>query len=120
MLFFKHFKRISSLDDEDEEEEMFSSSTTDRLVKSAFARRGIEEFLNVCLLQKAFMKTFESIPDDDDDDDEISSTLNKILDRICQNEDEDEDELDLAARIAKRRLISNDSRQIKRFRSLDM
>ena len=104
------------LDDNDEEEEMFSSSSTDRLIKTAFARREIEQFLNVCLLQKRYMKTLETSTDDEN---EVSSTVNQILDRVC-GDDEDEDDLNLATRIAKRASINDESRQIKRFRSMDM
>lgn len=97
---------------------MFSSSTTDRLVKLAFGRRGVEQFLNVCLLQKPYMKTLESSTDEDED--VSSAVVNQILDRVCAGEEEDEDDLDLAARIAKRALVTDETRQIKRFRSLDV
>ena len=115
--------------DEDEDGEILSSSTTSRLWKTAFARRNGQQFLDICLLKKAYMKALEDMTEGDDDSDKetVSTVLNTIVDQAVENDDDDDDEqnndnLGLAARIAKRSLtsttnIENDQQQMKRLRS---
>ncbi|CAF4291860.1 unnamed protein product, partial [Rotaria sordida] len=60
-----------------------SSSTTDRLWKTAFDRRGGTQFLNVCLLKKTDMKTLEDVNDDEQDLDTVSSIVNTLINKNC-------------------------------------
>lgn len=116
--------RLSSLflDDEDDEE-LISSSSTARLWKSAFGRRDGEQFLDVCLLKRAYIKAMEEMSDEEDDDETVSSVLDTLIERVNEKIAEDElDELGLAQRLRKRAAASaakssNGHQQIKRLRA---
>lgn len=111
--------------DEDEIDEEISSSTSGSLWKSVFSRHGGRQFLDICLLKKAYMKTLEEISDDDDEQDEeetekvVSSVVNNLLNQI---DEDDDDEIGLAQRISKRSLtasiigLENETHPLKRLR----
>ncbi|CAF4487013.1 unnamed protein product, partial [Rotaria sp. Silwood2] len=113
----------------DENDEILSSSTTGHLWKTAFGRRGAAQFLDVCLLKKAYMKALEDMSDDEQDLDAVSSIVNTLVDKIVvqinqqNDDDDDDDEVDLAERIGKRSLtrstmnLGGDAQPIKRLRS---
>ncbi len=110
--------------EEDEDDEILSSSTTGRLWKTSFGRRGGQNFLDICLLKKAYMKALDGMGEEEQDIETVSSILNTIVDQAVANDDEEEnnDEIGLAARIAKRSITStmnveNDAHQMKRLRS---
>jgi hypothetical protein len=113
-LFFK-----SSLD-EDDDDEILSSSTTGHLWKSAFGPRGGAQFLDICLLKKAYMKTLEEMSDEEQDTETVSSIVNTIVDKI---DEQDNDEIGLAERIGKRSLttstvnLESNTQRMKRLRS---
>ena len=120
---------IFCLDDEEENEETSSSSGSGSLWKSVFSRRGGTQFLDICLLKKAYMKTLEEMSDDeeqeeeeeDDDEEAISSVVNTLLNLVDDQQDDD-DEVGLAQRIKKRSLttsimnLENETHPIKRLR----
>ncbi|CAF0743812.1 unnamed protein product [Adineta ricciae] len=116
---------VDDQEEDDEEEEILSSSTTGRLWKSAFGFRGDAQFLDVCLLKKAYMKALEEMSDEEDENETVSSVLDTIVNRIEEqtNEDEDEDDLGLAQRLGKRALttsimsLQSDCPKTKRLRS---
>ncbi|CAF0875450.1 unnamed protein product [Adineta steineri] len=111
---------VDDQEDEDDDDEILSSSTTGRLWKSAFGCRGGAQFLDVCLLKKAYMKTLEEMSDDEQDDETVSTVVNTLVDQI---DEQDNDEIDLAQRISKRSLTTstvnseNNKQQTKRLRS---
>jgi hypothetical protein len=112
---------IENDESEDDDDDTLSSSTTGSLWKAAFSRRGGTQFLDICLLQKSYMKALEDMSDDEQETETetISSILNDLIDRI----DDDDDDLGLAKRIGKRSLtastvsLENESQQLKRLRS---
>ncbi|CAF2978222.1 unnamed protein product [Rotaria sp. Silwood2] len=120
---------IDDEEDSDENDEILSSSTTGHLWKTAFGRRGAAQFLDVCLLKKAYMKALEDMSDDEQDLDAVSSIVNTLVDKIVvqinqqNDDDDDDDEVDLAERIGKRSLtrstmnLGGDAQPIKRLRS---
>jgi hypothetical protein len=126
-IFFKSIKYFYfTFLDEEEDGEILSSSTTGRLWKTSFARRGIQNFLDICLLKKSYMKALEDMDGEDEQDTEIvSSVLNTIVDQTAANDDEHDeqnDDVGLAVRITKRSITSstnvgNDVHQMKRLRS---
>ena len=112
--------------EETEDDEILSSSTTSRLWKASFGRRGGQHFLDICLLKKAYMKALDDLGDEEQDIETVSSILNTIVDQAVTNDDDDDDqnhdEVGLAARIAKRSITAttnteNDDHQMKRLRS---
>ncbi len=103
--------------DEDEDEEILSSSTTGSLWKSAFARRGGAQFLDVCLLKKSYLKAVEEMSDEEQEQETetISSVVNTIVEKV-----DDDDDIGLAERIGKRSLtinLENETQRMKRLRS---
>jgi len=114
---------VDDCEEEDIDDDTVSSSTTGRLWKASFGRRGGQHFLDICLLKKAYMKALEDMDDNGDDDEEIeavSSTLNNMVEQVVANDDNDE--IGLASRMAKRSITSsinteNDAHQMKRLRS---
>ncbi|CAF1060187.1 unnamed protein product [Adineta steineri] len=121
---------IDDHEEEEEDDEVLSSSTTGRLWKASFGRRGGQNFLDICLLKKSYMRALEDLDEDEDDDIEtVSSILTNIVDQTVANDDEQNnddqqynDDVGLAARIAKRSIAStmnteNDDHQMKRLRS---
>jgi hypothetical protein len=110
--------------EEDEDDEILSTSTTGRLWRTSFGRRGGQQFLDICLLKKSYMKALEDIGDEEQDIETVSSLLNTIVDQTVADveEEQNNDDVGLAARIAKRSLTStmnveNDAHQKKRLRS---
>ena len=108
--------------DEEEDEETLSSSSTGRLWKFAFSRPHGTQFLDICLLKKAYMKALEDMSEDEEEEEEedteaISSIINTLVDQI-----DDEDDVGLAQRIGKRSLTTstmsfeNEIQQVKRIR----
>ncbi|UJR32198.1 hypothetical protein I4U23_019663 [Adineta vaga] len=116
---------IDDQEEEDEDDEILSSSTTGRLWKASFGRRGGQNFLDICLLKKSYMKALEDLDEEGEDQDieTVSSILNNIVDQAVTNGDEqNNDDIGLASRIAKRSITStmnpeNDDHQMKRLRS---
>ncbi|CAF1396856.1 unnamed protein product [Rotaria sordida] len=123
---------IDDEEDSDEDDEISSSSTTAHLWKTAFGRRGAAQFLDICLLKKAYMKALEDMSDDEQDLDIVSSIVNTLVDKIVvqinqqdnnDDDDDDNDEIGLAKRIGKRSLTTStvnfesDAQQIKRLRN---
>ncbi|CAF3313331.1 unnamed protein product [Rotaria socialis] len=121
-------------EDSDEDDEILSSSTTGRLWKTAFGRRDGSQFLDICLLKKAYIKTLEEMSDDDHDEaeeeekkdlDTISSIVDTLVDQTVVRIDQqnDDDEIVLAERIGKRSLTTSTvnfesgTQKIKRLRS---
>ena len=115
--------RILFFLEEDEDDEILSSSTTGRLWKTAFGRRGGQNFLDICLLKKAYMKALDDMSEEEQDIETISLVLNTIVDQtVANDEDQNNDDIGLAARISKRSITStmnveNDAHQMKRLRS---
>ena len=110
-------------EEEDEDEETSSSSTNGSLWKSVFSRRGGTQFLDICLLKKAYMKTLEETSDDEQEEENkevVCSVMNTLLNQIDDNEDDDE--IGLAQRISKRSLttstmnLQNETHPMKRLR----
>lgn len=106
-------------DDEsdDDQDEILSSSTTGSLWKAAFTPHGGTQFLDLCLLKKAYLRALEDETDENENEgDVISSILNDIIDEI-------DDETSLAHRIGKRCLANsiieceNQCQPTKRLRS---
>jgi hypothetical protein len=117
-LFCFHFL----LEDEDDEE-ILSTSTTGRLWKSAFHRRGAQQFLDICLLKKAYVKTLEDMVNEAQDREMISSLLNNIVERTADELDNEQNsnEISCTSQLKKRSLASNtklerDDQQMKRLR----
>ncbi|CAF4035851.1 unnamed protein product [Rotaria sordida] len=126
---------IDDEEDSDDDDEISSSSTTAHLWKTAFGRRGAAQFLDICLLKKAYMKALEDMSDDEQDLDIVSSIVNTLVDKIVvqinqqdnndddDDDDDDDDEIGLAKRIGKRSLTTStvnfesDAQQIKRLRN---
>ncbi|UJR14577.1 hypothetical protein I4U23_001573 [Adineta vaga] len=113
---------VDDQEDDDEDDEILSSSTTGHLWKSAFGSRGGAQFLDVCLLKRAYMKTLEEMSDEEDEENQtVLSVIDTLLDKI--DEQEDEDNIGLAQRLGKRSLttstvnLHNDFSQTKRLRS---
>jgi hypothetical protein len=105
-------------EDEDEDDEILSSSTTSRLWKSAFGYRDGAQFLDICLLKKAYMKVLEEMSDEEEEEEDaetVSSVVNTIIDQI-------DDEIGLAERVGKRSLTAStvnfesDTQRMKRLR----
>lgn len=119
-------QRVFCLDDEEENEET-SSSKGGSLWKSVFSRRDGRQFLDICLLKKAYMKALEEMSDDDeqeeeeDDEEAVSSVINTLVNQI-DDQQEDDDEVGLAQRIKKRSLttstmnLENETHPMKRLR----
>jgi hypothetical protein len=106
---------LSFVLDEDDDEEILSSSTTGSLWKSAFARRGGAQFLDVCLLKKSYLKAVEEMSDEEQETETISSVVNTIVEKV-----DDDDDIGLAERIGKRSLtinLENETQRMKRLRS---
>ena len=101
-----------------DDDEILSSSTTARLWKSAFTRRGGQQFLDICLLKKAYMKTLEDMVDEEQNKEIITSLLETLVDQtVADLEDHDGDELGLASRITKRSVnLESDVQKLKRLR----
>ena len=103
----------------EEDDEILSSSTTGRLWRSAFGRRGGQQFLDICLLKKAYVKALDDLDDDDEQDAEtVNDLLHSLVDQTVNEANED---LGLATRIGKRPINSvmemeNDVQQMKRLR----
>ncbi|CAF2957580.1 unnamed protein product [Rotaria sp. Silwood2] len=113
---------IDDPEEENEDDEILSSSTIGRLWKAAFGRRGGQKFLDICLLKKAYMKALEDLGNEEQHDDTVSSVLNTIVDQTAADDEEQNDDVGLAARIAKRSIISeanmeNDPHAMKRVRN---
>ncbi|CAF0738063.1 unnamed protein product [Rotaria sordida] len=116
---------MTLIDDQEEENdaEILSTSTVGRLWKAAFGRRAGQKFLDICLLKKAYMKALEDLGNDEQEEVEtVSSVLTTIVDQAVGDDAEQNDDIGLAARIAKRSIISepnigNDTHEMKRLRN---
>lgn len=104
--------------DEEEEEEILSSSTTGRLWKSSFGRRGIANFLDVCLLKKSYIKALDNMGEDD-----LDGEANPSVDQDTNDGSEtNNDDVSSPSRNGKRSITSPmttdvDEHQMKRLRS---
>jgi len=109
---FIFFLFFSSILDDVEDEEILSSSTVGRLWKASFGRRGIQNFLDICLLKKAYTKALDGI------DTECTTNENTTAEQTSDNT-ENQDELDYAARLGKRVVMgeNEEEQQTKRLRS---
>ena len=106
--------------DEGEDEEILSSSTTGRLWKASFGRRGIANFLDVCLLKKSYIKALDNMGEENlEDDGNNSADQGADTDN---SRDQNHDDLGSASRNGKRSITSplttdTDEHQMKRLRS---
>lgn len=96
--------------DDEEDEEILSSSTIGRLWKASFGRRGIQNFLDICLLKKVYTKALDGL------DTEDTTNENANIEQTMDN-NENQDEIDYAARLSKRVMAENDEQEMKRLRS---
>lgn len=108
------FVYISCLD-EDEDEEVLSSSTTGRLWKSSFGRRGIANFLDICLLKKSYVKALDNMGEENLDEEEEEG-------KDSNDHEHNHDDLGSTSRNGKRSITSPmttdaDEHQMKRLRS---
>lgn len=112
--------------EQDEDDEILSSSTTGRLWKAAFGRRGGQKFLDICLLKKAYMKALEGLTDGEQEPGTASSVTNSNVDNtISDSQDQSrdgDDDADLASRTGKRSMATgndrdNDSHEMKRSKN---
>ena len=105
--------------DEEEDEETLSSSTMGRLWKSSFGRRGIANFLDVCLLKKAYVKALDNM-DGENPVDEADPSADQ--DTNDGSETTNDDDGSSPSRNGKRSITSPmttdaDEHQMKRLRS---
>ena len=105
----------------EEDDEILSSSTTGRLWRSAFGRRGGQQFLDICLLKKAYVRALDELDNDEQDAETVSDLLQSLVDETVNVAAANDDDLGLATRIGKRSIISvveieNDAQQMKRLR----
>lgn len=111
---------MNSISDDADDEEILSTSTTGRLWKCAFNRRGGQKFLDICLLKKAYMKALEEVFNDEQDKEIVTELLTSMVDQTVTNTDNEKIEESCETNSTKRSNIVMEQthrQQMKRIRA---